>query len=210
MRNLSWFLVILFLASCVQSNIQSFSNLPANYAGKRVAVLGYPKEIDESLEWRSYKPAFEEQFRKQGFVISTVENADYVAFVTYGIGGPQSSTHVGSVPIYGSTGGGTTYHSGTISSYTGGSANYYGSSYTMPTYGVVGSSTYSYNVTNYTRTVEINLVEKGTDTKVYESKATSTGRCGIIGEVIDEIAESMFEKFPSGSGRVSKGGKFNC
>jgi hypothetical protein len=32
----------------------------------------------------------------------------------------------------------------------------------------------------------------------------------MIGEVIDEIAESMFQKFPSGSGRVVVGGEFDC
>jgi len=173
-----------------------------DYKGKRVAVLGYPKEIDNSLEWNTYKPTFEREFQKQGFVLSDAENADYIAFVTYGIGAPQTSTQIESVPIYGQTGGGTTTHSGTVSSYSGGSANYYGSSYTMPTYGVVGSSTYSYNTTSYTRTVAINLVEKISNKKIFESKATSTGSCGIIGKVINEIAEGMFKKFPSGSGRV--------
>ena len=194
MRILSLLLAVLFLTSCVRANVQNFSALPLDYVGKRVAVLGYPEKTNKSLEWQSYRPFFEEQFRKKGFVISSVDNADYVAFVTYGIGDPETSTHVGSTPIYGSTGGGFTTHSGTVSSYRGGTANYYGSSYTMPTYGIVGTSTYSYNVTKYTRTVAINLVEKGTDKKVFESKATSTGRCGIIGKVIDEIAEAMFTK----------------
>jgi hypothetical protein len=204
MRTICLLFVMVFLASCarVESNVQNFSNLPMDYKGKRVAVLGYPKEIDKSLEWNSYKPTFEREFQKQGFVLSDAENADYIAFVTYGIGAPQTSTQIGSVPIYGQTGGGTTTHSGTVSSYSGGSANYYGSSYTMPTYGVVGSSTYSYNTTSYTRTVAINLVEKVSNRKIFESKATSTGSCGIIGKVINEIAEGMFKKFPSGSGRV--------
>lgn len=68
----------------------------------------------------------------------------------------------------------------------------------------------SYDVTNYTRTVAINLVDKKTNKKIYESKATSTGRCGVIGEVIDEIAEAMFSKFPAGIGRVEVLGKFDC
>ena len=32
----------------------------------------------------------------------------------------------------------------------------------------------------------------------------------VIGEVIDEIAEAMFKKFPSGSGTVEVKGKFDC
>ena len=81
----------------------------------------------------------------------------------------------------------------------------------MPTYGVVGTSNFSYNVTKYTRTVAINLVEKGSNKKVFESKATSTGSCGIIGKVIEEIVVGMFKKFPSGSGRVTvKWGAGRC
>jgi hypothetical protein len=87
-------------------------------------VLGYPKEIDESLEWKSYKPAFESQFQKQGFVISNEEGADYIAFVTYGIGDPKTTPNAKSVPIYGSTGGGTTYHSGSVSTMSGGYGSY--------------------------------------------------------------------------------------
>ncbi len=103
-----------------------------------------------------------------------------------------------------------TTHSGTLSSYSSGSASYYGSSYTMPTYGIVGSSTYSYNRTSYMRTVAINLLEKGSNKKIFVSKATSTGSCGILGKVINEIAEGMFNKFPSGSGRVVVNLKGKC
>lgn len=212
MHRLVLVMAIVLVSACAQvvANVQSFSNLPANYVGKKVAVLGYPKEIDESLEWKSYKPAFEKQFAAQGFVITNVTDADYIAFVTYGIGAPQTSTQVGSVPLYGQTGGGTTYQSGSVTSLGGGYGSYSGTTYTMPTYGIVGSSTYSYNVTKYTRTVAIDLVEKGTQKKVFQNKASSTGSCGVIGEVIDEIAEAMFEKFPSGSGRVRVDGKFDC
>jgi hypothetical protein len=205
-------LAVLAIAGCarVQSNVQSFSNLPVKYLGKRIAVVGFPKEIGDSLEWKSYKPVFERQFQAKGFVISGTESADYVALVTYGIGQPKTTTQVGSIPQYGQTGGGTTYHSGSVSTFGGGYGSYSGTSYTMPTYGIVGSSTYSYNVTRYTRTVAINIFDKTTDKKIYESKATSTGKCGVIGEVIDEIAEAMFQKFPSGTGKVTVEGNFDC
>jgi hypothetical protein len=58
--------------------------------------------------------------------------------------------------------------------------------------------------------VSINLENSSTGKIIYESKATSTGSCGLIGEVIDEIAEAIFQKFPSGSGQVKIEGKFNC
>ena len=211
MRFIMGLIAMLAFSGCmVKSNVSSFSILPEKYSGKSVSVLGYPKEINDSLEWRTYKPIFEKQFQQKGFIISAENYADYVAYVTYGIGGPQTTSHVGSMPIYGSTGGGTTYHSGTVSTMSGSYGSYSGSSYSMPTYGIVGSSTYSYTKTNYTRTVAINLVDRKSGEKVYESKATSTGSCGMLSEVMDEIAETIFKKFPKGSGTVTVSGKFNC
>jgi len=213
MNKLICLLAILTLSACVNltANVQSFSEIPTPYANKKVAVLGYPKEINESLEWKSYKPALESQFHKQGFIISNENDADYIAFVTYGISDGKTTTQVGSVPQYGSTGGGTTYHSGSVSTMSGGYGSYSGSSYSMPTYGVIGSSNYSYNTTEYKRTLAINLVDKSTNKKVYEGKAISTGSCGLIGEVIDEIAEALFQKFPTGSGKVTiTEGKADC
>lgn len=212
MRAISVVLGVLLLSACVriQATVQSFSVLPTDYAGRTLAVVGYPDVLAESLEWKTYKPIFERNFSKQGFVISSPDEADYLAFVTYGVGDPQTSTEVGSVPIYGQTGGGTTYHSGTVSSYGGGYGSYSGTSYTAPTYGVVGSTTYSYDVTTYTRTVFIDVFEAETEQKVYESSAVSSGSCGIISEVIDEIAEAIFSKFPAGSGRVTVPAESNC
>ncbi|WP_052657460.1 DUF4136 domain-containing protein [Thalassospira sp. HJ] len=212
MRILMVILGMLLLTACVriQATVQSFSDLPNDYPGKTLAVIGYPDELAESLEWKTYKPIFEARFMEKGFVISLPNEADYLAFVTYGIGDPQTSTEIGSVPIYGQTGGGTTYHSGTVSSYGGGYGSYSGTSYTAPMYGVVGSSTYSYDVTTYTRTVFIDLFDAETEQKLYESSAVSSGSCGVISEVIDEITEAIFTKFPSGSGRVTVPAKSDC
>ena len=65
------------------------------------------------------------------------------------------------------------------------------------------------SLTTYTRNVAIDLVVKGTNKKIFEGKATSTGSCGVMGQVIGAIVEGIFEKFPSGSGetRVVLGGQ---
>lgn len=174
--------------------------------GSKLAVLGYPDELETSLQWRGLRPGFEQQFVEQGFVITDFENADYVAFVSYEIGGPVTTTKVGTRDVYGSTGGGTTFHSGTLSSGT----SYSGSSYTAPSYGVVGTEAYTYDVTKYTRLLSINIFNKQSEELVFEGRGTSTGRCGIIGEVIDEIGAAVFQKVPSGSGSVSIKGEFDC
>ncbi len=88
----------------------------------------------------------------------------------------------------------------------------------MPTYGVVGSQAYSYNVTTYTRNVAVDIVtagslKDGSPSKIYESRAVSKGSCSQMPEVIDEILEAIFKEFPGESGRSRKviiPGKFDC
>ena len=124
-------------------------------------------------------------------------------------------TSLVSTPIYGQTGGGTTYTSGTVSTYSGGYGSYSGTSYTMPTYGVVGSSTSSVQSTVYKRQLAIDIVEASSvdadnPSKVYEGRLNSAGSCGAMTEVMDELIEALFIKFPNDSGRVVVEGKFDC
>ncbi len=85
--------------------------------------------------------------------------------------------------LYGQTGGGTAYHSGTIRSYA-----------------------YSYNVTTYTRVLAIDILDRqlldaGKTKKVYEVELTSKGWCGQIAGVFDEMLDALFEEFPGESGK---------
>ena len=45
---------------------------------------------------------------------------------------------------------------------------------------------------------------------MFEGRVKSTGMCGMLSEVIDEMAKALFMKFPSGSGNLIIEGKFNC
>ncbi len=85
----------------------------------------------------------------------------------------------------------------------------------MPTYGVVGSSTSTVTSDVYTRKLAIDIVTSDTlnsekPDKVYEGRVTSKGSCGAIAEVMDEMLEALFSKFPNGSGLVEVPGTFNC
>ena len=180
-----------------------------------ISVVSAEADVNSSLEFAAYKHKFESKLSGVGYQIEKDPNkADYIALVAYGIDDGKISTV--STPIFGQTSGGTTYSSGTVYG-SGGSANYSGTSYTMPTYGVVGSSTGS--VTTYNRAIALDIVEassfkEGNPKKVYEGRTKSKGSCSVIVEVFDEMLEAMFIGFPGENGRnrkqVISPAIFNC
>ena len=179
--------------------------------------MAHPQEKNDTLEWKSYRKIFESGFRKSGFTITELASADYVAFISYGIDGGKVTQDTVTTPVYGSTGGGTTYHSGTVSSYGGGYGSYSGTSYSMPTFGVVGSSTSIVSGEQFSRNIAIDIVDRKTlksekPVKVFEGRVRSAGSCSQMNQVIDEIAEEFFQKFPNGSGKVviTEGANYDC
>ena len=216
-RILLSFLALTILAGCavVRAQVSSFSTLAMPVMNKSIAVIGYPEETNKSLEFRSYRPKFEQNFRAVGFSIAPPDQADYIAFVSYGIDTGTTQTSLVSTPIYGQTGGGTTYTSGTVSAYSGGYGPYSGTSYTMPTYGVVGYSTSTVQYTTYKRQLAVDIVEASTvetnnPIKVYEGRLSSIGSCGAMSEVIDELIQALFVKFPNDSGKVEVKSETDC
>jgi hypothetical protein len=199
----------------VRANISSFSELPKALVGKSIYLLAHPQEKNDTLEWKSYRKIFESGFRKSGFTITELASADYVAFISYGIDGGKVTQDTVTTPVYGSTGGGTTYHSGTVSSYGGGYGSYSGTSYSMPTFGVVGSSTSIVSGEQFSRNIAIDIVDRKTlksekPVKVYEGRVRSAGTCSQMNQVIDELVQGFFQKFPNRSGKVVVDGVFDC
>ena len=95
-----------------------------------------------SLEYEAYAKRISNKLENYNY-ISEKENIapEYFVLFTYGIG--DGGTITGSMPIYGQTGGGTSFTSGTVTSSHGGFASYSGTTYSMPTFGQVGSIPYS-------------------------------------------------------------------
>ena len=122
---------------------------------------------------------------------NTINDAEFVALINYGVSG--SNTKTSSVPIYGQTGGGYTTHSGSVYGSTGGYGNYSGTSYTMPSFGVVGSQNIS--VTHYQRYFHFKMLDMKND-PVYETKAASEGTNATFGIVAECIFDLAFKDFP--------------
>ena len=178
-----------------------------------IAVIAFDPKVRESLEWAQYKPKFEASLRSVGYEIVDPRIANQIAFVAYGIDNGQTETV--SIPLMGQTGGGTSFTSGTIYSDYG-SSTFNATTYTMPQYGVVGMIPRS--VRTYNRSIAVNFVDgvsllKNEPITLMELRTKSTGTCGEISEVIDEMLEATFKDFPPKNGKQvtrSISGQFDC
>lgn len=205
-------LLALFITGCEGMGPMVATNTTAFYLEEyspngSVTVLSADGEKEGSPEFNFYRRKVEEKLRAQGYIIEpNGPDADYIAFVGYGI--DDGTTKTGSYSTWGQTGGGTTtYTSGTFS--TSGNANtvYSGTSTTAPTYGVTGSK--SYNYTRFKRVIELTILDQeslaqGKEQIIYQSKTMSEGSCNVIGEVFDEMLEAMFTNFTTNNGQNRK------
>ena len=199
-------LVASLLSGCMSLSIVRTTTttfyVPDHNKRGSIYVVSVSAETNNSLEFKHYKERIEQKLVVAGYSIAKdTTEAQFIAIVSYGI--DTGKTSIVSTPIFGQTGGGTTYSSGTVYGY-GSSASYSGTSYTMPTYGMVGTTTGSFQV--YTRAIAIDIVEVQrlkTDNfnKIYEIRAKSTGSCSVIAGVFDEMLEAIFKKFPGESGK---------
>lgn len=62
----------------------------------------------------------------------------------------------------------------------------------------------------YRRTLFMTILAREDMDVVYEGRVASKGDCGSIPEVMHELVEALFKKFPRGSGKVNVFGDFNC
>ena len=167
-----------------------------------ISVVAADPKINQSLAFIPKKKNIESHLMAVGYkVVNASDNPKYLAFVSYGIDNGKET--LDSVPVFGQTGGGTTYHSGTVNTYGGGFGSYSGTSYSMPTYGIVGSSTVSR--TEYARHLDIDIVvAKSLSTNVermYEIRAKSSGSCSTIESVFESMTKVIFNKFPGENGK---------
>lgn len=192
----------------VVSTVTPFHRIAtADIVGKKVAILAYPPERQLSLEFEAYRDKIKAKFESLGIVVvDTAAQADWLAFFSYGIDDGTQRSEVVSSPVFGQTGGGTAYHSGSIIGPVGQSATYGGTSYTMPTYGVTGYRSDTISVTTFRRNLALDIVDrasfdKGAPAKLYEGRLISRGSCGALAGVFDPLVTALFQNWPGPSGQ---------
>jgi hypothetical protein len=148
MRCVLLLLLALTLAACqsVNSDVTVFHNLPDS--GPRTFSLA-PAE-GQSLETASYLNLVADELTQRGWTHKQT-GGDLLVRIGYGVDNGQTVTS--SIPLFGQTGGETSFTNGTISG-SNGLATYTGTTYTPATYGVVGDIPVS--TTFYNRTLTVN------------------------------------------------------
>jgi hypothetical protein len=197
---MKWVLFLLpcLLASCgsvCKIEVTTFHKLPPQGAGEVFDVR--VKEDLGSLENQTYLAQIIAGFEKHGWKYQPkAKDPDLVVYLGWGITAPSVSRS--QRPVFGQTGGGTTYHSGTLNSY-GSSGTFSGTSYSPPTYGVVGSVPVTTVI--YGRYFFVSARQRpGID--VLESKTKSYGPSGQLNVVLPLLIDAYFEDFPGPSGKT--------
>ncbi len=131
--------------------------------------------------------------------VADASKAEYLVSINYTVG--KGRTVTGSRPIYGQTGGGRKYTTGTFSGRDGYSS-YRGIAYATPTYGVVGSAPYTR--TTYAREFTLDIVEKKNSRRVFQGRVTSVGSNSNFATVSRCMFNAMFEGFPGENGATKK------
>ena len=201
MKFLTTFALILALTGCgglVRTSSTTFHG-DGHVVRDTISVMPIDKSQEGSLEFKAVSNYLSQKLAESGYIPTNNPQSKYVAFITYGIDNGKST--MTSVPLYGQTGGGTSYSSGTVSSGTK-TGSYSGTTTTMPTYGVVGSM--AVGGTEYRRAVNIDIFRKDANKspeKVYEMKGISSGSCGNVNAILFSIIDGMFKNFPGENGK---------
>jgi hypothetical protein len=186
----------------VQSKVTVFHKLPALSEGKTIAILPVDKDNEDSLEFKSHAAHIADRLNSKGYrVVDASEKPDYYAFVAYWIdkGKPYSYR----LPMYVQTGGGMTYHSGTVTTPTG-PKTFSGYTYSVPTYALISSRE---SGVKFTKRLLVDIVEgkpyrDDKTAKVYEGKVVTSDSSEILSQTVPFMIDAMFADFPGKSGKT--------
>ncbi len=221
MKKILLILLAIALTGCAITRLldTSTSSFIANEYMERgtIKVLSGDPKISDSLEFAFYREKIESSLVKQGFtIVKGTEESRFIAYFTFGIDNGVITTS--SVPLYGQTGGVTYTSSGTVTSSRGTTGSYSGTTYQMPTYGIVGTTTQS--TREFKRVLALDILKVSNDrnkahTKIIELKTQSIGTCGVITAVFQSLVDGMFTDFPGVNGktrnkRIQLPEDFNC
>jgi hypothetical protein len=199
MKNLLIATVLLTrLSGCalLRSQVAVSHQLPEDLSGTTYVMIPF-KDQEGSLEHKAYEEAVRQGLNAKGFRETTVDQAQTVVFLAYGI--DTGRRVVSSYAIIGQTG------ATTCNTFDGTPHESYGccDSSPWPTYGVVG--TRKTRQIEYMRVLRLDIVDKedfaeGNIKKVYAGRVVSSGFSDKLDKVLPKMVKVLFEDFPGQSG----------
>ena len=193
------FSLIILLGGCSTKIISSKTTFYSKDYENKGSISVVSKDKADGLEFLNYKVKLEKKLSSIGYSISSdISKAQYIAFISYGVDNGKTETHT--VPVYGMTGGGTSYSNGQVGN------TYYSGTTTQPiSYRVIGTTTETN--TYYTRAIDLDIIERITleyppIEKTLELKSRSIGSCPRLSSVFDEMLEAIFQDFPGKNGET--------
>lgn len=199
------FALISGCAATVKTDINSFHTPDFSRGKVALAVIPADRQFENSLEFNHYRAKLEKRLEAQGFtIVASEKDARYLAMLGYHIS--DGEVEVTSSPVVGQVGYDPVSYASVIH-HADGSASYVRQTHWVPSFGIVGSTTQAY--TRFTTLVTLDIVDNaqisdGEPAKVFELKARSTGSCGIVSRIFDEMLEAIFSDFPGENNRVAR------
>ena len=171
----------------------AIKNLPSSKTFMIKSING--RSLDGTLRQKQKVELIKKAFNDRGFQ-EVSKNAQYNIKVSYAISEPK--TKKGSVPIIGQTGVSSSTTYGNYNSYTG---SYNTTTYNNPSYGVVGTSNFSYE--EYTRILSVKAYDnKGSE--IFDTSAFSAGSSGDMDDVFPIMLYQMVPYLGSSLSRKVK------
>lgn len=195
--------VSLLLSGCatippLRSNVTAFHAFPANAAPTGTIAIVPEKNVPEGMEFQSYAARIHSLLSMKGLSpASSSATVDFIGTFSYGI--DSGRTELYSRPVFGQTGGGSTFTTGNV--YAGGqSGSYSASSFTPATFGVTGVANETGVV--YTRIAELTIRNRVTGKAIWQGRNRSTGSSGEIAQVLPTMIDALLKDFPGQSGKT--------
>jgi hypothetical protein len=185
---------VLLVAGCaappIVSEVTAFHTLAPNEATQGSIAIVPAAGVPDGIEFRTYAAQIHQWLRPKGLVpASSTANADYIGTFAFSIdGGTRQAV---SRPIYGQTGGGAAFTTGSFGTAT---------TYVPPTFGAVGSV--SGVVSTFNRRADLEIRKRKTGEIVWTGRNLSWGSTGEIAAVLPTMIQAMLKDFPNESGKT--------
>lgn len=207
--------LILLMTGCasVPKYVVNVDSLQApNTDDKKNFVLlpGNTDTPSSDLQFREYAAYINRALISRGFTpAESIESANLVIFVVYGIGDPQQHQYTYSVPVWGQTGVSSSTTSGKLST-NGKYGTYSGTTTYNPTYGVRGYSSGVRTYTTYFRFLVLDAIDLSEyrkskkEVQLWKTTVTSTGSSGDLRGVFPVMITASKPHIATNSGQQIK------